>query len=440
MLQVLGFLDVIKSYVGGVRHWSPRSRTRLASVRCLVASACRHVRRAIGRRPGTLVIWLARSPLGIFARGGPRAGRSAAGGGASVCCGGPPASSVASTMGSSPCGWAGGAGGVAAPPAYCAASRFGPSGTGVGPGWPPTWPASARVPPVPSAEAGLAAGVPPSGCRNPVGSSRPGASARGASAGTVARVGSGFGSQSGLGAGHSRMAFPWAVLPVQLVAGGSWCCWNAGSACAGAGGWHPRGRCAGCRCSLGTGAPGGVVGVGAYGAEGLLGPGADGVGRGSGTCLCGRTFGRRVWGALCRPDWWAVVWAAGGWPRMDALGGVWGCGAGSSVGPGPGLVCRCTLPRGCSGLMPAVAVFVGLGMVPLPAGDARCSRLAVAAWCCGWCRCPPRLDAHSCRGLCGVPAPDGAGTPVVRVASVACGRCAEWTVAWGRGDGRAGGR
>ena len=42
-----------------------------------------------------------------------------------------------------------------------------------------------------------------------------------------------------------------------------------------------------------------------------------------------------------------------------------------------------------------------------------------------------RLDARSCRGLCGVPAPDGAGTPVVRVASLACGWCAEWTVAGG---------
>ena len=46
----------------GVWHRCPRSSTRLASVRCLVASACRHVRRAMGRRAGTRVFWLARPP------------------------------------------------------------------------------------------------------------------------------------------------------------------------------------------------------------------------------------------------------------------------------------------------------------------------------------------------------------------------------------------
>ena len=35
------------------------------------------------------------------------------------------------------------------------------------------------------------------------------------------------------------------------------------------------------------------------------------------------------------------------------------------------------------------------------------------------------------RGLCGVLAPDGAGAPVVLVASVVCGRCGGWAVAWG---------
>ena len=70
-------------------------------------------------------------------------------------------------------------------------------------------------------------------------------------------------------------------------------------------------------------------------------------------------------------------------------------------------------------------------MVFLPAGDARCSLIAVAAWCCGWCRCAALLDARSCRGLCSVPAPDGAGTPAACVASVACGRCGECMVAWG---------
>ena len=99
--------------------------------------------------------------------------------------------------------------------------------------------------------------------------------------------------------------------------------------------------------------------------------------------------------------------------------------------PGPGLLCGCTVPRGSPGWLHAVAVFLGLGMVALPAGDAWCSQIAVAAWCRGWCRCAARLDARFCRGLCGVPAPDGAGTPVVRVASVACCRCGEWMVAWG---------
>ena len=32
-----------------------------------------------------------------------------------------------------------------------------------------------------------------------------------------------------------------------------------------------------------------------------------------------------------------------------------------------------------------------------------------------------------------MPSPDGAGTPVVLVASVVCGRCGEWAVAWGVG-------
>ena len=78
-----------------------------------------------------------------------------------------------------------------------------------------------------------------------------------------------------------------------------------------------------------------------------------------------------------------------------------------------------------------VAVFVWLGMLPLPAGDAWCSRVAVAAWCCGWCRCAARWAARSCQGLCGVPVPDGAQAAVVPVALVACGRFGAWGVAWG---------
>ena len=147
-----------------------------------------------------------------------------------------------------------------------------------------------------------------------------------------------------------------------------------------------------------------------------------------GACV-GPSVGR-LGGLWCgRGSEWACVaatWRAAGWrPRVDASGGVWVCGAGSPVGPGPGLVCGSMVPRGCSGGVPAAAVFVGLGTVPLPAGDAGCSEIAVAAWCCGLCCGAARLDARSCWGLC------GAGTPVVRVASVACGRRGELTVAWG---------
>ena len=81
------------------------------------------------------------------------------------------------------------------------------------------------------------------------------------------------------------------------------------------------------------------------------------------------------------------------------------------------------MPRGCSGWVPTAPVFVGLGMAPLPAGDARCPRLPVAVWCCVGCRCAACLEARSCRALRGVPAIDGAGSPVVRVASVACYWC-----------------
>ena len=76
----------------------------------------------------------------------------------------------------------------------------------------------------------------------------------------------------------------WAVLPARLVGFGA-----VGMPARLVPGRRmaPRGRCAECRRSLGTGALGGVVGVGAYGAEG---PGVDGVGRGSGTRLCGGAF------------------------------------------------------------------------------------------------------------------------------------------------------
>ena len=127
----------------------------------------------------------------------------------------------------------------------------------------------------------------------------------------------------------------------------------------------------------------------------------------------------------------ACLRAACRWPRVDASGGVRGYGPGSPAGPGPGPVCGRMVPRGCSGWALVVAVFVWHGTFPLPAGDAWCFRVAVAAWCCGGCRSAARLAARSCRGLCGVPAPDGAGAPAVLVASVVCGQCGEWAVASG---------
>ena len=90
------------------------------------------------------------------------------------------------------------------------------------------------------------------------------------------------------------------------------------------------------------------------------------------------------------------------------------------------------MPGGSLGRVPTVPVIVVLGTAPLPAGDARCPWIPVAAWCCAGCRCAARLDAHSCRGLCGVPALDGAGASVVRVASAASCWCG---VATGSGGG-----
>ena len=129
----------------------------------------------------------------------------------------------------------------------------------------------------------------------------------------------------------------------------------------------------------------------------------------SGVPWCGQGSG---WACV------AAAWlAAGRGPCVEATGGVRGCGL--PVGLKAGSLCGCAVPGGCSGWLPTTPVFVGLGMAPLPAGDARCPWIPVGVWCCGGCLCAARLDARSCRGLCGVPALDGAGAPVVRVAFVA---------------------
>ena len=125
-------------------------------------------------------------PLSFPVWGGP-----AAGGGSSVRCGGHPISSVASTVGSSRCGWAGGAGGVAASPIGRAASRAWPSDTGSGPG-------------------GL-----------------PGPADHGVSAGTVVCAGSGSGPGPGLGPG--RLGDDGSSGRTAGPTGGTWCRWDAGS-------------------------------------------------------------------------------------------------------------------------------------------------------------------------------------------------------------------
>ena len=94
-------------------------------------------------------------------------------------------------------------------------------------------------------------------------------------------------------------------------------------------------------------------------------------------------------------------------------------------------MCGCAVPGGCSGRLPTAPVFVGLGTAPLPAGDTRCPWIPVATWCCDGCRCAVRLDAHCYCGLCGVPALDGAGASVVRVASAVCFSFGVATGAWG---------
>ena len=133
----------------------------------------------------------------------------------------------------------------------------------------------------------------------------------------------------------------------------------------------------------------------------------------SGAPWCGRGSG---------PACVVAAWlAAGSGPCAGATGGVRGCGL--LVGLGAGTLCGRAVPGGCPGWAPTAPVFVKQGRAPLVAGDDRGPRLPVAAWCCVGCRCAAPLDARSCRGVCGAPALDGAGPPVVRVASAACCWC-----------------
>ena len=255
--------------------------------------------------------------------GGPRAGRSAAGGGASVRYGGPSISSKASTVGSSLCGSAGGAGGMAASPAGCAASRVWLSGTGVGPGWPP------------------------------------GSADRGVSAGTVARVASRSGSGPGFGAG--RLWDGVFVGPTAGPAGGLWARWDAGSACAGASGWPPGADALGVAGAWGLGLS---LGLWAWGRTVPRGRAlVVSVGVAVRVCVGGPSVGEcvglfvgRIGVPWCErgSDWACVAaaWRAAGWrPRVarPVVFGVvephrlWGLG----LGPCAGVRCQGVARVGC---------------------------------------------------------------------------------------------
>ena len=311
---------------------------------------------------------------------------------------GVPAFSSAPTVGSPRCSWVGGAGGAASSSAGYAASRAWPSDMGGVPG---------RLPG-------------PVDC--------------GASARTVVRAGSGPG--SGLGAG--RPGDYGSAGRAVGTAGGSWCRWDAGSACV------VSGRSPGAAVLDIAGTWGSRPSVGSVAWGHTLSEGrVVAVSVGLAACACvegssGGTYAGPVAGRLDVPwrgrgSGWACIAAAGlaaGWrPCADAPGGVSGCRL--PVGLGVGSLCGCAVPGGCSGRVPTAPIFVGLGTAPLPAGDARCLWIPVAAWCCGGGRCAAPLDARSCRGLCGVLALDGAGASVVRVASAARCWCGVATGVWG---------
>ena len=326
----------------GVRHWFFRFRIRLASGQCLAASVCRTVRWV-----GMLYCWLvhlpARFPLSGWA--------------------------CRSWWRYCPLWWS---------PHFFR--------------WRPPW--------APRVVAGLAVRAvwlrrlsvgPPLGRGLPTRGGGPGRlprpAHRGVSAGTVACAGSGSGPGLGLGAG--RLGDDGSVGSTAGPAGGAWCRRDAGSASAGACRWCSGAVALGVARAWGLGLSVGlwvwgctvpegrvmVVSVGAAIRVCLGGP--------SGGAYAGPAFGRSGVPWRGRGSGWACFAAAqlaAGWrPRVDAPGGVWGFQAGLPVVPGAGPMCGCAVPRGCSGRVPTAAVFVGLRTAPLPAGDARCHWMPVAA-------------------------------------------------------------
>ena len=298
-----------------------------------------------------------------------------------------PCISSAPTVDSSRCGWVGGAGGSASSFVGCNAPRVWPSATGAGSG-PLPGPAGCGAPARPVVPAGSGLGLVP-------GAGRPGDDG---SAGRAGGPAGGAWRRWGAGPSHVMAR----RSPVPDIAG-AWGFWPS----VGPGLWGctvPEVRAA-------------VVSVGVAVCACVAGPSGGvctgSVARRSGVPRCGRGSGR-----VCVA---AARLAASRGPCAGATGGVRGVGL--PVGLWIGSLCGCAEPRGCSGWVPTAPVFLGLGAVPLPAGDARCPLSPVVVWCCVGCRCAARLDARSCRGLCGVPALDGAGSPVVCVASVACCWC-----------------
>ena len=239
----------------------------------------------------------------------------------------------------------------------------------------------------------------------------------GAPARAVVRAGSG----PGLVPGAGRPGHDGSAGRAGGPAGGAWRRWGASPlhVMAGrspvpdvAGAWGVRPSVGlgmwGCTVPEGRAA---VVSVGVAVCACVGGP-SSGVCTGSAAGRPGVPWFGRGSGRACVAAAWL---AAGRGPCAGVTAGV--IGVGLPVGLWAGSLYGCAVPGGCSGWVPTAPVFVGLGVVPLLAGDARCPLSPVVVLCCVGCRCAARLDTRSCRGLC------GAGSPIVCVASLACGWC-----------------
>ena len=138
------------------------------------------------------------------------------------------------------------------------------------------------------------------------------------------------------------------------------------------------------------------MGVGAHGAQGLLGPGAGDFDRGSGMCLCGRAVGRCVCGGLA----------------LGRTGGLW-CGWGSGFTSVRALaVGRVWTRRVLFGVVEP-GPRRGPGLSPF-----------MGAWCrgvarAGLCGCSIRVAGHVCPpGRRCLVLPDCCGRVVLRLVSV----------------------